>query len=116
LSDDDDDEQQSVTFAPKDVCPVSFEGKENLHGLGYHGLDPRRALGHFSLMEPPAVSGGARKRGIRGQVGLSDETFFTLVTATMHFRAFDVLRFVISACLNLIHQKIRVDACGANCK
>jgi hypothetical protein len=60
-----------VTFAPKDVCPVSFEAKENLHGLGYRGLDPRRALGHFSLIEPPAISGAARKGGIRGQVSLN---------------------------------------------
>lgn len=77
-----------MTFAPKDVCPISFEGKENLQGLGYHGLDPRRALGHFSLLEPSAISGGARKRGIRGQVSLLNGTFsfsFLLSCTSMRF-------------------------------
>ena len=57
----------SVKFAPKDVCPVSFEVKQDLHGIGYRGLDPKLALGHFSLGEPSVVV-SAGKRGIRGQV------------------------------------------------
>lgn len=33
-----------MTFAPKDVTPVDFTVKDNVHGLGYRGLDPRQAL------------------------------------------------------------------------
>lgn len=65
----DEDYPDSVTFAPKDVCPISFEVKTNVHGIGYRGLDPRAALGHFNLIEPAAISKSG-KRGIRGQVSL----------------------------------------------
>ncbi|NXI55620.1 GPTC1 protein, partial [Chloroceryle aenea] len=45
-SEDEDDEYQleNVTFAPKDVMPVDLTPKENVHGLGYKGLDPSQAL------------------------------------------------------------------------
>ncbi|XP_074864957.1 G patch domain-containing protein 1 isoform X2 [Carettochelys insculpta] len=45
-SEDEEDEYQpeNVTFAPKDVMPVDLTPKENVHGLGYKGLDPTRAL------------------------------------------------------------------------
>ena len=62
-----DEYHQDVTFAPKDVCPVSFEPKNNLHGIGYRGLDPTLALGHTGLAESAGVR-TAGKRGIRGQV------------------------------------------------
>ena len=43
-----------------------------MHGIGYHGIDPKTALsggsGHVNLFEPAAVSSG-RKKGITGQVG-----------------------------------------------
>jgi G patch domain-containing protein 1 len=61
-----DDYCQTITFAPKDVCPISFEPKNNVHGIGYRGLDPRSALGHFSVAEPSPISVSG-KRGIRGQ-------------------------------------------------
>ncbi|XP_041376187.1 G patch domain-containing protein 1-like [Gigantopelta aegis] len=64
----DDDFICDVTFAPKDTTPISFEAKDNVHGLGYHGLDPTAALpsSHVNLFGPPPVRSGGRK-GIRGQ-------------------------------------------------
>ena len=59
-----------MTFAPKDVSPISFEAKDNVHGVGYRGLDPRLALGNFSSLQPTAVTTSAGKRGIRGQVSV----------------------------------------------
>ena len=57
-----------LTFAPKDIPPVSFVPKDNLHGLGYSGIDAQSALtGHVNLFEAPVVSSTGRK-GIRGQV------------------------------------------------
>ncbi|WAR11833.1 GPTC1-like protein [Mya arenaria] len=44
--------------------------KDNTHGLGYSGLDPRKALPstHINLFEAPTVrKSGASRRGIRGQ-------------------------------------------------
>ncbi|KAM3828770.1 G patch domain-containing protein 1 [Vipera latastei] len=45
-SEEEEDEYQpeNVTFAPKDVMPVDLTPKENVHGLGYKGLDPSKAL------------------------------------------------------------------------
>ncbi|NXP55123.1 GPTC1 protein, partial [Heliornis fulica] len=45
-SEDEEDEYQpeNVTFAPKDVIPVDLTPKDNVHGLGYKGLDPSQAL------------------------------------------------------------------------
>ncbi|CAL8246076.1 unnamed protein product [Lota lota] len=46
---------QNVTFAPKDVSPIDFSPKVGVHGLGYRGLDPSRAMrggsgaGHINL-------------------------------------------------------------------
>ncbi|XP_041929827.1 G patch domain-containing protein 1 isoform X2 [Alosa sapidissima] len=57
-SEDGDDEfaPEDVTFAPKDVTPVDFSVKEDVHGLGYRGLNPGLALSggdtrgrHFNL-------------------------------------------------------------------
>jgi len=62
-----DELYEDVTFAPKDVCPISFEPKNNLHGIGYRGLDPRSALGHTGLAASAGVTASGR-RGIRGQV------------------------------------------------
>jgi len=62
-----DEFSEDVTFAPKDVCPVSFEAKNNYHGIGYRGLDPGSALGHTGLAESTGVTASGR-RGIRGQV------------------------------------------------
>ncbi|XP_004693650.1 PREDICTED: G patch domain-containing protein 1 [Condylura cristata] len=73
---------ENVTFAPKDVTPVDFTPKDNVHGLAYKGLDPHQALfgasgehfnlfsGRFeggdSLLEDIGVNKG-RKLGISGQ-------------------------------------------------
>ncbi|XP_073515863.1 G patch domain-containing protein 1 [Phyllobates terribilis] len=45
-SEDEDDDYvpENITFAPKDVTPVDFTVKDNVHGLGYRGLNPREAL------------------------------------------------------------------------
>ncbi|XP_063109003.1 G patch domain-containing protein 1 isoform X3 [Cavia porcellus] len=83
-SEDEDDDYlpDNVTFAPKDVTPVDFTPKDNVHGLEYKGLDPHQALfgtsaEHFNLFsgEPQGASsllGDAglnkgRKLGISGQ-------------------------------------------------
>lgn len=75
-----------MTFAPKDVTPLSFRPKEGVQGLGYHGLDPglalqaRGATEHLHLFQPQSQSrsllfgeaGGAPRRGgVAGQVGLA---------------------------------------------
>ncbi|XP_054026086.1 G patch domain-containing protein 1 [Dryobates pubescens] len=41
---EDEYQPENVTFAPKDVMPVDLTPKENVHGLGYKGLDPSQAL------------------------------------------------------------------------
>ncbi|KAI0236303.1 G patch domain-containing protein 1 [Lamellibrachia satsuma] len=67
---DEDEYAEGITFAPKDVNPISFTPKDNLHGIGYHGIDPKTALsgssGHVSLFEPSAVTSSGKK-GITGQ-------------------------------------------------
>ncbi|KAL1769167.1 G patch domain-containing protein 1 [Sigmodon hispidus] len=83
-SEDEDDDYlpSNVTFAPKDVMPVDFTPKDNVHGLAYKGLDPRQALfgtpgehlnlfggiseGTSHLLEDVGLSKG-RKLGISGQ-------------------------------------------------
>uniref|UniRef100_A0A8C5LM03 G patch domain containing 1 n=1 Tax=Jaculus jaculus TaxID=51337 RepID=A0A8C5LM03_JACJA len=61
-----------VTFAPKDVTPVDFTLKDNVHGLAYKGLDPRQALfgtsgEHFNLFG----GGSEGPSNLLGDVGLS---------------------------------------------
>ncbi|XP_057170298.1 G patch domain-containing protein 1 isoform X1 [Ursus arctos] len=79
---DDDYVPENVTFAPKDVTPVDFTPKDNVHGLAYKGLDPHQALfgtsgEHFNLFGggPQGTSNllgeigvnKGRKLGISGQ-------------------------------------------------
>lgn len=72
---------ENVTFAPKDVVPVDLTPKDNVHGLGYKGLDPTKALfgsseEHIDLFNPSAENSSlgdlrhskGRKLGISGQV------------------------------------------------
>ncbi|XP_003798479.1 G patch domain-containing protein 1 [Otolemur garnettii] len=83
-SEDEDDDYlpDNVTFAPKDVTPVDFTPKDNVHGLAYKGLDPHQALfgtsgEHFNLFSGGSegtsnLLGGlglnkGRKLGISGQ-------------------------------------------------
>ncbi|XP_066438288.1 G patch domain-containing protein 1 isoform X1 [Eleutherodactylus coqui] len=42
--DEDDYIPENITFAPKDVTPIDFTVKDNVHGLGYRGLNPHQAL------------------------------------------------------------------------
>ncbi|XP_053127014.1 G patch domain-containing protein 1 isoform X2 [Hemicordylus capensis] len=82
-SEEEDDEYllENVTFAPKDVMPVDLTPKEDVHGLGYKGLDPTKALfgvseEHLSLFSHSSENTGllgelqhskGRKLGISGQ-------------------------------------------------
>ncbi|XP_005089817.1 G patch domain-containing protein 1 isoform X2 [Aplysia californica] len=64
------EDMSEVSFAPQDVCPISLEAKDNVHGLGYRGLDPSLALSgsHINLFDTggPAKS-RSRGKGIKGQ-------------------------------------------------
>ncbi|XP_059178813.1 G patch domain-containing protein 1-like [Physella acuta] len=75
-SDDDEDsddfipkDMNDVTFAPKDVTPIPLDSKDDFHGLGYHGLDPRLALpgSHIQLFGSTATRSSTGVKGIRGQ-------------------------------------------------
>ena len=75
---------ENVTFAPKDVTPIDFTPKVDLHGLGYRGLNPLAALrggpgaGHINLftMDSDRTNslfgedrkGQRRRGGVAGQV------------------------------------------------
>ncbi|KAM4721366.1 G patch domain-containing protein 1 [Rhinophrynus dorsalis] len=52
---------ENVTFAPKDVMPIDFTVKDNVHGLGYRGLDPSQALFGSSDMHINLFSDGYEK-------------------------------------------------------
>ncbi|EHB00853.1 G patch domain-containing protein 1 [Heterocephalus glaber] len=83
-SEDEDNDYlpDNVTFAPKDVTPVDFTPKDDVHGLEYKGLDPHQALFGTSAEHLNLFSGGSegasnllgdavlnkgRKLGISGQ-------------------------------------------------
>ncbi|XP_019598312.2 G patch domain-containing protein 1 [Rhinolophus sinicus] len=73
-SEDEDDDYlpENVTFAPKDVMPVDFTPKDNVHGLAYKGLDPHQAL--FGISEEPfnLFSGGPeRTSNLLGDIGVN---------------------------------------------
>ncbi|MBN3309868.1 GPTC1 protein, partial [Amia calva] len=81
----DDYAPENVTFAPKDLTPIDFTSKDDLHGLGYRGLNPQQALmsgargGHidlFNLDSDRATSllgGGKPSHNRRG--GVSGQAF-----------------------------------------
>ncbi|XP_002164808.4 G patch domain-containing protein 1 isoform X1 [Hydra vulgaris] len=65
-----DTEQVSVKYiAPKDIQPYQFFSKDNVHGLGYSGINPATAMCGFlqDLDKPTFRPTGKEKRGIRGQ-------------------------------------------------
>lgn len=72
-----------MTFAPKDVTPVDFTPKDDVHGLGYRGLDPLQALrggsgaAHINLftLDSDRTTGlfGDRKAGQRRKGGISGQ-------------------------------------------
>nr|XP_012630676.1 G patch domain-containing protein 1 [Microcebus murinus] len=73
-SEDEDDDYlpDNVTFAPKDVTPVDFTPKDNVHGLAYKGLDPHQALFGTSGERFDLFSGASEGAGgLLGDVGLS---------------------------------------------
>ena len=79
-------------LAPKDVVQVSFERKDNFHGIGYSGLDPTSAifggLNETTSFKPT----GREKKGIKGQVR---GNIFVFTKKKVILRLF-ILRFYIS--------------------
>lgn len=85
IKDDDEFAPENVTFAPKDVTPVDFTPKDDVHGLGYRGLDPLQALtggpgaSHvnlFTLDSDRTSLFGGRKAGQRRKGGISGQVRF----------------------------------------
>ncbi|XP_062997000.1 G patch domain-containing protein 1 [Elgaria multicarinata webbii] len=84
-SEEEEDEYQpeNVTFAPKDVMPVDLTPKENVHGLGYKGLDPTRALfgvseEHLNLFSPSSENStllGDLRHSKGRKIGISGQAF-----------------------------------------
>ncbi|XP_030621528.1 G patch domain-containing protein 1 [Chanos chanos] len=84
-SEDDDDEfaPENVTFAPKDVTPIDFTPKDDLHGLGYRGINPHQALmggsgaGHINLftLESDRMSNLFGDQRHQRQGGVSGQAF-----------------------------------------
>lgn len=55
-------------LAPKDVQPYQFSRKDNIHGIGYSGIDPAMAMfGGINREEKPFRPTGVEKKGIKGQ-------------------------------------------------
>ena len=57
----------NVTFAPKDMNPVNFNAKDDLHGIGYQPMSVQPKPKSSSAEEERLTFGGHRK-GISGQV------------------------------------------------
>lgn len=76
LQESDEEIPENITFAPKDVNPIKIGAKDNVHGIGYRGLDPRKALPatHVSLFPAPAIT-KTGKKGIRGTVCIRADNF-----------------------------------------
>ncbi|XP_070985325.1 G patch domain-containing protein 1-like isoform X5 [Oncorhynchus clarkii lewisi] len=87
-SQDEEDEEflpENLTFAPKDVTPIDFTPKVDLHGLGYRGLNPLAALrggpgaGHINLftMDSDRTNSlfGADRKGHRRRGGVAGQGF-----------------------------------------
>ncbi|XP_031668501.1 G patch domain-containing protein 1 isoform X4 [Oncorhynchus kisutch] len=76
---------ENVTFAPKDVTPIDFTPKVDLHGLGYRGLNPLAALrggpgaGHINLftMDSDRTNSlfGEDRKGQRRRGGVAGQGF-----------------------------------------
>ena len=73
----------NVTFAPKDINPIRFRVKDDMHGLGYSGLSRGLGVGssgssgHINLFEPmpdtapkrpTSVKFKTKQRGMAGAV------------------------------------------------
>lgn len=67
-SDKEDDEfVPHVTFAPKDMNPISFDAKDDLHGIGYSPLNIKQKSKSSSVEEERLTFGG-HSQGISGKV------------------------------------------------
>ncbi|KAL0977976.1 hypothetical protein UPYG_G00164220 [Umbra pygmaea] len=86
--DEEEDEfvPENVTFAPKDVTPIDFTPKVDLHGLGYQGLNPLAALrygpgaGHINLFtmdsdRASSLCGNDKKGPKRRRGGVAGQAF-----------------------------------------
>lgn len=64
--DEDDIYAAGLMFAPKDVKSIEYASKDNLHGIGYSGINPKTVLQNqrdwLGLQPTPSIA------GIRGQV------------------------------------------------
>lgn len=56
-----------ITFAPKDMNPVSFDIKDDLHGIGYQALQSDLNV-KSSKREEERLTFGGHSKGISGQV------------------------------------------------
>ncbi|KAK3744758.1 hypothetical protein QZH41_013309 [Actinostola sp. cb2023] len=63
--DEDDIYAVGLLFAPKDVQSIEFTSKDNLHGIGYSGINPKTALS--SQRDWLGMDPGTDTIGIRGQ-------------------------------------------------
>ena len=54
-------EAKGFMFAPKDTTPWQFEGKDDLHGIGYSGMQEQSVLG--------SVKATKALYGMSGEVG-----------------------------------------------
>ena len=68
-ADSDEDFMKGFLFAPDDIQDFIFALKDDVHGIGYRGLDSSRSIlgGHVTLFEEPVTS-KSRRQGIRGHV------------------------------------------------
>ena len=56
-------------LAPKDLQPFLFTQKDNVHGIGYSGINPETAMfGGTVTREQTFRPTGKEKKGIKGQV------------------------------------------------
>ncbi|XP_066289744.1 G patch domain-containing protein 1-like [Branchiostoma lanceolatum] len=65
--DEDDPFAQGLEFAPKDVLPMSYQPKDNMHGIGYRGLVPTDFLEPSCNVSHSTARSGPRGKGIKGQ-------------------------------------------------
>ncbi|XP_072136125.1 G patch domain-containing protein 1 isoform X2 [Mobula birostris] len=66
---------ENITFAPKEVTPIDFTPKDDQRGLGYSGIDPRRALYGLATEELDSVfnTDSNRSHSLLGDVQSSSE-------------------------------------------
>ncbi|XP_073416956.1 G patch domain-containing protein 1 isoform X2 [Dendrobates tinctorius] len=81
---EDDYVPENITFAPKDVTPIDFTVKDNVHGLGYRGLNPHKALfgslnTHINVFSDTSEKTNSLLRDVRQskgrKVGISGQAF-----------------------------------------